>query len=137
MATIAPELSDLFEEPALGHVSYLNRQGQIVTFPMWVDFDGEHLLTSSPVGSRKGRALRERPQVSVSMVSNNNRWHWLSASGRVVDIRPDDNLEFIDRMARKYTGSDYQRRTPREVFTIEVDRVSPSSEQVGRWSRSS
>jgi PPOX class probable F420-dependent enzyme len=119
------QLLDLFQEPALGHVSYLNSKGQIVTFPMWVDFDGEHILTSSPVGSRKGRAFRQRPQISVSIVSTRNPWRSLSISGRVVDIKPDENLAFIDRMARKYTGKDYERRTPREVFTIEIDRASP------------
>jgi PPOX class probable F420-dependent enzyme len=128
-STIPEALRDLFDEPALAHVSYLNRKGQIVTYPMWVDFDGQHLVVSSPVGSRKGKAFRERPQVAVSIVSTKNRWHWLSVSGRVVDIQPDDNLEFIDRMSRKYTGSDYQRRTPREIFKIAIDRVSSS----GQW----
>jgi PPOX class probable F420-dependent enzyme len=132
MAVAIPnELRDLFEEPALAHLSYLNKKGQIVTFPMWVDFDGEHILVSSPVGSRKGKALRERPGVAVSIVSNNNRWHWLSISGRVIDIKPDENLGFIDRMAEKYTGKTYERRTPREIFTIEIDRASHS----GAWGR--
>jgi PPOX class probable F420-dependent enzyme len=123
--TIPDELRDLFQEPALAHVSYVSARGQIVTWPMWVDYDGDNLLISSPVGSRKGRSFRERPQVAISIVSANNPWHWLSASGRVVDFRPDDNLEFIDRMSRKYTGSDYQRRSPREIFTVAIDRVSP------------
>ena len=127
-STIPEALRDLFDEPALAHVSYLNRKGQIVTYPMWVDFDGEHLVVSSPVGSRKGKAFRERPQVAVSIVSTKNPWHWLSVSGRVVDIQPDHNLEFIDRMARKYTGSDYQRRTQREIFKITPDRVSSSAD---------
>lgn len=99
---------------------------------MWADYDGERILISSPVGSRKGKAFRERPQVSISIVSAKNPWHWISVSGRVVDIKPDANLEFIDRMARKYTGKDYQRRTPREVFTVEIDRVSPSERQLSR-----
>ena len=128
-STLPEALRDLFDEPALAHVSYLNHKGQIVSYPMWVDFDGEHLVVSSPVGSRKGEALRERPQVAVSIVGTKNPWHWLSVSGRVVDIQPDDNLEFIDRMSRKYTGSDYQRRTPREIFKIAIDRVSSS----GQW----
>jgi PPOX class probable F420-dependent enzyme len=127
-STIPEALRDLFDEPALAHVSYLNRKGQIVIYPMWVDFDGEHLVVSSPVGSRKGKAFRERPQVAVSIVSTKNPWHWLSVSGRVVDIQPDDHLEFIDRMSRKYTGSDYQRRTPREIFKITIDRVSSSAQ---------
>ena len=134
--TIPSELRDLFEEPALGHVSYQNGKGQIVTWPMWADFDGEHLLISSPVGSGKGRSFRERPRVAISIASGKNPWHRLSVSGRVIDIGPDDNLAFIDRMSRKYTGADYERRSPREIFTVEIDRVSPSSDSLRRSSRS-
>jgi len=134
-ARIPDQLRDLFDEPALAHASYLNRKGQIVTFPMWVDYNGEHILVSSPAGSLKGRSLRERGQVSVSVVSTKNPWHWVSISGHVVDIQPDHNLEFIDRMSRKYVGTDYQRRTPREIFTIEIDRVSPSEKQLSGWNR--
>lgn len=127
--TIPADLLDLFQEPALGHVSYLNERGQIVTFPMWVDVDGARILSSSPVGSRKGAALRARPEVSVSIVSPKNAFHWLSVSGRVTSFVPDEDLAFIDRMSRKYLGSDYERRTPREVFAIEIDRISHS----GAW----
>ena len=126
MATIPDDLRDLFDEPALAHVSYLNSRGQIVTFPMWVDYDGEHLLISSPIGSRKGKALRDRPQVSIEIVSTKNPWHWVSISGRVIDIQPDQDLEFTDRMAHKYTGKAYERRTPREAFKVAIDRVSRS-----------
>ena len=133
---VPEQLRALFDEPALAHVSFLNDRGQMVTFPMWADYDGEHILTSSPVGSRKGRAFRQRPQVAISIVSTTNPWLWLSVSGRVIDIKPDENLEFIDRMARKYTGRDYQRRTPREVFTVDIERVSPSENQSARWRRS-
>jgi PPOX class probable F420-dependent enzyme len=131
-ATTRPQIPesvrDLFGEPALGQVSYVNKRGQIVTFPMWVDFDGEHILTSTAVGARKVESLRERPEVSVSIVSTKNPFHWLSVSGRVIDISPDQTLAFIDRMSRKYLGQDYERRTPRHVFTIEIDRVSSSGD---------
>lgn len=128
-ASIPPDMLDLFDEPALGHLSYTNDAGQIVAFPLWIDFDGSRILASSPEGSRKGQALRKRPQVAVSVVSTKTPWHWVSVSGRVVEIRPDDGLAVIDRMSHKYLGQAYQRRTPREVFAIEVDRVSHS----GNW----
>ena len=98
-ARIPDQLLDLFQEPALGHVSYLNG---------------------------KGKRLREGAQVSVSIVSPKNPWHWVSISGHVVDVKPDENLAFIDRMAQRYMGTAYQRRTPREIFTIAIDRVSPT-----------
>ena len=127
--TIPQDLLDLFEEPALGHLSYLTDAGQIGTCPIWVDFDGARILASSPVGSRKGAALRARPQVAVSIASTKNPFHWLWVSGRVTAFTPDADLAFIDRMSRKYLGTDYERRTPREVFTIEIDRLSNS----GAW----
>src|ERR1700690_4383901 len=130
-ASVPEAMRDLFDEPALAHVSYLNDAGQIVTFPMWVNFDGTRLTVSSPVGSRKGQAFRRRAQVAVSIVSTKNPWHWLSVSGRVVDIEPDEDLAWIDRMSLKYLGQLYGRRSPREVFTIEIDRVGSS----GSWGR--
>jgi nitroimidazol reductase NimA-like FMN-containing flavoprotein (pyridoxamine 5'-phosphate oxidase superfamily) len=127
--SIPTDMLDLFDEPALGQVAYLTGTGQVVPFPMWVDYDGSHLLVSSPVGSKKGRALRARPQVGVSIVSTKTPWRWLSVSGRVIDIRTDEDLAFIDRMSQKYVGQPYQRRTPREIFVIEIDRVGNS----GNW----
>ena len=128
-ASIPVEMLDLFEEPALGVVSYTTAAGQIVPFPMWVDYDGTHLRASSPVGSKKGRALRARPQVGVAIVSTKTPWRWLSLSGRIVEIQPDEGLAFIDRMSQKYSEQAYERRTPREVFVIELDRVGHS----GSW----
>ena len=57
--------------------------------------------------------------------------HWVSLSGRVVEIRPDEGLVFADRMAQKYMGGDYPLRTPREIFAIAIDRVS----KPGVWVR--
>lgn len=125
-STIPDSHRDLFEGAALGHVAYTAGSGRLVVFPMWVDLEGGRILTSSPVGSRKGAALRVRAEVGISIVSPSDPWHWLSISGPVVGIRPDEDLAFIDRMSRRYTGSEYERRTPREVFEIEIERISAS-----------
>src|SRR5207245_9416689 len=74
-ATIPEEVRDLFDEPALAHVSYLSPKGQIVTFPMWADVDGAQVMVSSPSGSRKGKSFRARPRVAVSIVSTMTPGH--------------------------------------------------------------
>jgi PPOX class probable F420-dependent enzyme len=119
-ASIPPELIDLLTTNAIGHVAAKRRDGSIATYLMWIDWDGEHVLTSSPVGSRKGAHWRRDPAVSISVVDRSNDWRSVIIRGRVVDIRPDEGLAFIDTMSQRYTGQPYRfRERPREVFVIE------------------
>ncbi len=123
MATIPAELADLLQTNVLAHVSLTQADGSLVAHVMWVDYDGEHVLTSSPKTSYKSRAWRARPQVAVSVVDPANPGRRLSISGRVTAIRDDEGLAFINRLSRRYSGAPYPRTDPREVFVISVDRV--------------
>lgn len=125
---VPAELVDLLTGSTLGHVTVVTPRGALLTHIMWVDYEGGHVLTSSRVGSAKGRALRADPRVAVSVVDRANPWRWVSVSGRVVEIRPDTGLAFIDKMSRRYTGRDYMMRDmEREIFVIEPERVRSSS----------
>jgi hypothetical protein len=59
--TIPEDLLYLLSTDHIGSVSSLRRDGSIATNLMWIDWDGEHVLTSSPVGSRKGANWRANP----------------------------------------------------------------------------
>lgn len=121
---IAEELLDLLTTDHIGSVSSLRKDGSIATCLMWIDWDGERLLTSSPIGSRKGRRWRRDPRATVSVVDHFDDWRYVVIRGRVTEIRPDVDLEFIDRMSRRYLGSTYRRRdTEREVFVITPDHI--------------
>jgi len=100
---------------------------------MWIDWDGEHLLTSSPLGSRKGQNWRANPQAAISVVAADDPWRFVLIRGRVTSIRPDQDLAFIDKMSLRYTGQPYRRRdAPREVFEITPDYIRASGGQTGR-----
>lgn len=125
---IPADLADLLTTNVLAHVSATRRDGSIAHYLMWVDYDGEHILTSSPVGSRKGAHWRRDPRVTLSVVDRSNDWRYLIVRGRVVDIRPDHGLAFIDRMSERYTGGLYRmRQYPREIFLIQPEHVRASS----------
>jgi PPOX class probable F420-dependent enzyme len=125
---VPAELVDLLTGSTLGHVTVVTPRGALVTHIMWVDYEDGRVLTSSRVGSAKGKALRADPRISISVVDRANPWRWVSVSGRVVDIRPDSGLTFIDKMSRRYTGRDYMMRDmEREVFVIEPERVRSST----------
>ena len=126
--TVPTELVDLLTGSTLGHVTVVTPAGALMTHVMWVDYDDGHVLTSSRVGSAKGKALRADPRVSISVVDRANPWRWVTVSGRVTEIRPDTGLAFIDEMSRRYTGRDYMMRDmEREVFVVEPERVRSST----------
>jgi len=112
------ELANLLRTNVLAHVSLTEADGSLVTHVMWVDYDGEHILTSSPTASYKSRAFRQRPNVAVSLIDPTDPWRRLSISGRVTEIRDDEGLEFINKLSRRYVGAPYPRTTPREIFVI-------------------
>lgn len=125
---VPEELVDLLTGSTLGHVAVVTPRGVLTSHVMWVDHEDGRVLTSSRVGSAKGKALRADPRVAISVVDRANPWRWVSISGRVVEIRPDTGLAFIDRMSHRYTGRDYMMRDmEREVFAIEPERVRSSA----------
>lgn len=124
---IPQDLTDLLTTNVLGHVSALRHDGTMAHYLMWVDYDGEHVLTSSMVGSRKAANWRRDPHVTISVVDRDDGWRFLIIRGRVVDTRPDDGLAFIDKMSMRYTRQSYRfRERPREVFVIEPEHVIAS-----------
>ena len=125
---VPAELVDLLTGSTLGHVTVVTPKGRLASHVMWVDYEDGRVLTSSRVGSAKGRALRADPRISVSVVDPANPWRWITVSGRVVEIIPDTDLVFIDKMSRRYTGRDYvMRDMAREIFVIEPERVRSST----------
>jgi PPOX class probable F420-dependent enzyme len=120
---IPEQLAYLLRTNVVAHVTLTQADGSLVTHVMWVDYDGEHILTSSPTASYKSRALRERPNVAVSVVDPADPWRRLSISGRVTEIRDDDGLAFINTLSQRYVGAPYPRPAAREIFVITLDRV--------------
>jgi PPOX class probable F420-dependent enzyme len=134
LAEIPADLLDLVTSDVVGHVAFVAPDGSLRTVILWVDFDGDHVLTSSPVGSFKGRAWRRDPRAAVSVVDHNDPWRALSISGRVVDIVPDEGLAFINKLSQRYVGRTYSYAGSREIFTIEIERVRASRGRGGRRS---
>ena len=122
-AQIPASLVDLLTTTVLAHLTTTGGDGSLVSHLVWIDYDGEHVLTSSPKGSYKGRNVRARPQVGISVADPANAGRVLSISGRVTAIRDDEGLVFINRMAQRYNGRPYWRTGEREIFEITPDRV--------------
>jgi PPOX class probable F420-dependent enzyme len=118
-AEIPEKFRDLFTKPAFAHLATLMPDGQPQVSPVWVDFDGRHVLFNSARGRQKDRNLRRDPRVSLSIMDPENPYRYLEVRGRVAEITEQGADAHIDRLAKKYLNLDtYPYRQPGEVRVI-------------------
>jgi len=128
MATIPESFSDLLTtKRAFAHLATVMNDGTPQVTPVWIDFDGTHVLVNSAKGRLKDKNLRARKQVGLAISDPENPYRYLGIQGRVVDITEEGADAHIDKLAKKYMGKDkYPYRTPTEVrciYKIEPEKV--------------
>ena len=120
MATTIPEnYRDLFQKQAFASLATLNADGSPQVTPVWVDFDGTHVLVNTARGRLKDRNLKRDPRVAVSIFDPDNPYRYLAVQGRVIDMTEHGADAHIDKMAKKYLNKDkYPFRAPGEVRVL-------------------
>jgi anthraniloyl-CoA monooxygenase len=129
---IPPEFLDLFEKAAIAHLATLMPDGSPQVTPVWVDYDGRHVLVNSAAGRRKDLNMAARRQVALEIADPDNPNRYVAVRGPVVEITEVGADAHLDRLARRYLGRDRypdSYRFPGEVRRIY--RVAP--EKVTTW----
>lgn len=129
MAVVIPEqYLDLFEKKTFAHLATLMPDGSPQVTPVWVDFDGSHIIVNSARGRQKDRNMRRNHSVSLVLSDPKNPYRYLEVRGRVATITEDGAGEHIDKMAKKYLGVDkYPHLAVNEVrvlYRIEPQHVT-------------
>lgn len=110
---------DLFEKKAFGHLATLMKDGSPQVSPVWVDYDGTHILVNTARGRQKLINIARDPRVAISIQDPDDPFRKLLVRGRVVEQTEKDADAHIDREALRYTGVDrYMRRVPGMVRVI-------------------
>lgn len=127
MAAIPEEYHDLFEKPTIAHFASLLPDGTPHVVPVWVGYDGEHLLVNTTADRRKTKNVRRDPHVAVSMVDPDNPYRYLGVRGEVVEVTEEGAVEHINELARRYMGQEYpnldEEASPRVLVRVRPDHV--------------
>ena len=117
--TIPEKFRDLFTKRAFAHLATLMPDGQPQVSPVWIDFDGRHVVFNTARDRQKDRNLRRDPRVSLSILDPENPYRYLEIRGRVAEVTEEGADAHIDRLAKKYLSLDtYPYRQPGEVRVI-------------------
>jgi len=118
-AAIPEKYRDLFQKRAFANLSTLMPDGRPQVTPVWVDFDGEHVIFNSAKGRQKDRNVRLDPRVAMALMDPENPYRYLEIRGRVVEITEEGANASIDKLAKKYLGVDkYPYGQPGEVRVL-------------------
>ena len=85
----------LLESPNFAHLATVMPDGSPQVTPVWVDYDGEHVLVDTAEGRQKPRNLRRDPRVALSVVDQGNAYAWVAIRGRVVELTHENADEHI------------------------------------------
>jgi PPOX class probable F420-dependent enzyme len=118
---------EFFKTKALAHLATLMPDGSPQVTPVWVDYDGKHVLFNSALGRLKDKNMRRDPRVSLSILDPDDDYRYLEIRGRVVEITQDGADDNINKLSQKYTGHEvYPYRSPGEVrilYKVQPERV--------------
>jgi PPOX class probable F420-dependent enzyme len=120
MAGVIPDdYMDLFQKKAFGHLATVNADGSPQVTPVWIDFDGTHVLVNSARGRKKDKNMERNPAVALSIQDPDNPYRYLEVRGKVDEITETGADNHIDKMAKKYIDKDkYPWKSPAEVRVL-------------------
>ena len=103
------------ENPYVGIVTDLRPDGSLHSTVVWVDVDQEGVSFNTAWPRAKPRYLEANPNLALLVVDPGDKYRWVSISGTATLTEEGANDQ-IDRLAKKYTGSDsYQGHKPNET----------------------
>ena len=131
MERIPDEFADLFERESFANFATVMPDGTPQVTPVWVDYDGTHVLVNTAAGRRKERNVRENPKVGLTVLDPDDPYRYVSIRGEVDEVTEEGAVDHIDELARRYMGVDEypnhgEEQGPRVIIRIRPDRVVTS-----------
>ncbi len=128
MAQIPESHRDILDKRSFAHVATVNSDGKPQVSPVWVEYDGTYVLLNSAKGRKKDRNITENPEkIAISIQDPDNPYRYVGIQGHVEEMTEQGAFEHINKLSRKYNGTDYPPLKPGEtrvIYKIVPDRVA-------------
>ena len=113
---------DLFEKKAFGHLATTMEDGTPQVTPVWVGFDGKHVLVNTARGRLKDQNIQRSPYVAIDIIDPQNPYRYLAVRGPV-EMTEEGAREHINQLSARYTGNpEYQG--PKDETRV-IIRITP------------
>lgn len=121
------KVRELLEAPNVVSIATLDASGAPDVKVVWADLDDGQIVLNSAEGRDWPENVRRDPRVTITVINPDNPYQYGQVRGRVVEDTHEGADEGIDRLAKKYLGTDtYPHRREGEqrvMFRVEPERV--------------
>jgi PPOX class probable F420-dependent enzyme len=127
VATLTDKQAQLLVDKNIASLATVNPDGSPHVTPVWVDWDGEHVLVNTLRGRAKVRNIERDPRAEIVVFNLQNPYQHVRVKGRA-ELVDEGAEEHIDQLSKKYVDEDsYPWRAPgdkRVIVRIRPERVS-------------
>ena len=121
---VPPEVEAFLREPNPAIVATLRADGSPHSVPTWYDWEDGLVLLNMDASRKRLEHLRRDPRISLTVLQKDDWYSHVTLFGVVERLEDDPDLEWIDRIARHYTGRPYRvRNRPRVNAWLDIERV--------------
>jgi PPOX class probable F420-dependent enzyme len=128
MGKLTEKQAKLFLDKNFGAVATIRPDGTPHVTPVWVDYDGEHVLFNTATGRAKWQHMQRDPRVTIEVYSQDNPYEYVTVTGTAELEESEGANRHIDKLSEKYTGNPkFQNHQPGErrvIVRITPKRVS-------------
>ena len=107
MVALTENQAALFRGTNFAALATIRPDGTPHVTPVWVDYDGEHVLFNTVRGNAKERYLLRDPNVTLTVWDAENPYGYVEVLG-TAEVVVEGGVDHINALSRKYTGNDYQ-----------------------------
>ena len=127
MARLNEQQAQLFLDKNFGALATIREDGTPHVTPVWVDYDGEHVVFNTATGRAKWRHMRRDPRVTIEVTSMEDPYEYVTVIGTAELEESEEANRHIDKLSEKYTGNPkFQSHKPNErrvIVRITPERV--------------
>ena len=118
LAPLPDELVEFLKEPNAAVIATVRSDGAPYTAATWYDWDDGRILVNMDFERLRLKHMRRDGRVAMTVIDLADWYHVVTVLGRVVEIRDDDGLVDIDRLSRRYRGTEYWNRERKRVTAL-------------------
>jgi len=114
---LAPAARALFDAKNFANVATLNEDGSPQVSPVWLGYDGEHVIFNTGKKRLKTWNMKRDPRVALTVQNLDNLYQYVEVRGKAVEITEQGGEAGMDAMSKKYLGEDkFPWKQPGDVW---------------------